>query len=265
MSKKRQGRLRTGSPRGGQVVSFSRDYPAGHTIAVHSHDRDQLVFACRGVMTVRVSDSVWVVPTNRAVWIPAAIRHSIVMSGEVAMRTLYFKPGLAKVLPRRCCVVNVSPLLEELIVHACSLGPLDDANKKHQHLIDMLIDQFEGIETIPLQLPAVADPRAARVAKMLLANPADQRTHAQLCRSSGASKRTVERLFREETGMTFGKWRQQLCLMHALRLLAEDKKVTHAALEAGYSTPSAFIHAFKAALGSTPTQYFRRGGREWIP
>jgi AraC-like DNA-binding protein len=67
----------------------------------------------------------------------------------------------------------------------------------------------------------------------------------------------VERLFQEETGMTLGKWRQQLRLMQAMRLLGEGAKVTHAALEAGYSTPSAFIAAFRKSLGTTPAAYFK--------
>ncbi len=73
---------------------------------------------------------------------------------------------------------------------------------------------------------------------------------------AGASKRTVERLFVRETGLTFGRWRQQLRLMQALRFLAEGKKVSHAAYEAGYGTPSAFIFVFRRILGATPGRYF---------
>jgi AraC-like DNA-binding protein len=93
----------------------------------------------------------------------------------------------------------------------------------------------------------------------LLSDPTNTQKLEQLCRGSGASKRTVERLFQDEAGMTFGKWRQQLRLMHAVRLLAEGAKVTHAALEAGYSTPSAFICMFKKVLGFTPALYFKAG------
>ena len=57
--------------------------------------------------------------------------------------------------------------------------------------------------------------------------------------------------------MTFGKWRQQLRLVRAMQLLAEGARVTHAALEAGYSTPSAFICMFRKTLGTTPASYFR--------
>jgi len=179
------------------------------------------------------------------------------MSGIVAMRTLYLRPRLAKALPRGCCVINVSPLLKELILHACTFATLKKRIKRQRHLIDAIIDQLEAIQMVPLQLPNLTDPRALRVAEVLMADPSDGRTLAQLCKVSGASKRTLERLFQEDVGMTFGKWRQQLRLMQAMRLLAEGAKVTHAALEAGYSTPSAFISMFRKALGTTPTLYFR--------
>ena len=126
-----------------------------------------------------------------------------------------------------------------------------------EHLMEVMLDQLEVVEMVPLRLPHLSDPRARRVAEAFTANPSDDRTLAQICKRSGASKRTVERLFQQEVGMTFGRWRQQLKLMQAMRLLAQGAKVTHAALEAGYSTPSAFIAMFRRALGTTPTAYFK--------
>src|SRR5580692_2050236 len=112
MSQNRQtAKFDPGAPGKAQVTTLSRDYPAGHVIPLHFHDRDQLVYASRGVMTVRTGDGTWVVPPQRAVWIPARISHTITMSGVVAMRTLYLKPKIAVALPRSCCVINVSTLL----------------------------------------------------------------------------------------------------------------------------------------------------------
>jgi AraC-like DNA-binding protein len=125
------------------------------------------------------------------------------------------------------------------------------------HLIAIILHQLEAVQMVPLQLPHLSDPRLVRIAEIFLKNPCDSRTLAQLCRVSGASKRSIERLFQQEIGMTFGKWRQQLRLMEGMRLLAEGAKVTHAALECGYSTPSAFISMFRKVLGTTPSSYFR--------
>ena len=261
MSKKRQTAVFDPLPRGSAVIiTLSRDYAPGHTIPLHFHNRDQLVFASRGVMTVTANDGAWVVPVHRAVWIPARTAHTIAMSGNVAMRTLYLQPGLAESLARACCVVQVSALLKELILEACRCGSLGRRAARQSHLVDVILDQLRTIKVAPLEISLPEDPRALRVAQILVADPSDPRPLQQIARNSGASRRTVERLFVEATGTTFGKWRQQLRLMQGLRLLGGGAKVTHAALEAGYSTPSAFIAAFRKALGSTPTLYFREDG-----
>jgi AraC-like DNA-binding protein len=240
-----------------EILTFTHDYPPGHVVPFHFHDRDQLVYASRGVMTVRTTIGAWVVPTHRAVWIPAKVAHTITMSGMVAMRTLYLKARLAKALPRDCCVVNVSPLLRQLILHACELKLLKKTVIWQRHLIDVVIDQLGQIQVVPLQLAHPADPRAQQMAEILQADPSDRRPFREVCAAVGASKRTLERIFQKDTGMTLGTWRQQLRLMQAMRVLANGAKVTHAAMEAGYSTPSAFISMFKKALGTTPMLYFR--------
>lgn len=237
------------------VTTLVYEFAHGHVIPEHFHPEDQLVYASQGVMTVRTAQGTWVVPAQRAVWIPARTPHSIVMSGAVSMRTLYLRARMVGRLPRTCCVVNVSPLLQELILHACNYPKMNRRSKRHAHLIDLLVDQLEAVRAIPLQLPNPLDPRAARVAKSLQCDAAEMSLE-EACRKAGASKRTIERIFQQETRLSLGKWRQQLRLMRSLQLLAAGEKITHAALEAGYSTPSAFIAMFRKALGTTPRRYF---------
>ena len=181
------------------------------------------------------------------------------------MRALYLRPYLAYQLPRTCCVVSVSPLLRELILHTCSLPAQTRSTARQRHLVALIIDQLHSIPTVPLQLPRPWDGRARQVAALLSADPADRRSLQQLSALAGASKRTLERLFQQQVGMSPGKWRQQLRLMQGLRLLAEGAPVTQAALAAGYSTASAFISTFRRALGRTPGAYFQPPERERPP
>jgi len=238
------------------VTALSYELSHGHVIPEHLHPEDQLVYACQGVMTVRTTAGTWVVPAQRAVWIPARTPHSVLISGAVSMRTVYLRARLVRQLPRECCVVNVSPLLQNLIVHLCTVRKLSRRSKTNAHLIDVLIDQLETVQAVPLQLPSPSDPRAARVAAALQGHADNYRSLAWACKQAGASKRTIERLFQQETRMSLGKWRQQMRLMRSLQLLAAGEKITSAALEAGYSTPSAFIAMFRKALGTTPRKYF---------
>jgi AraC-like DNA-binding protein len=239
------------------VRTLAVGYPSGAVLERHSHAWAQLVYASDGVMTVSTDEGSWVVPPQRAVWIPAGVRHAVAMSGWVAMRTLYLAPRLLRGLPRRCCVVAVSPLLRELILHTITEGMLRAANGTHRRLAGVLLDQLRVLPAVPLELPMPRDGRALRVARCLQHDPAERATLDELARRAGASRRTLERLFHVETGMSFGRWRQQARLLHAMRLLASGEPVTTTALEVGYESTSAFIAAFAEVLGTTPGRYYR--------
>jgi AraC-like DNA-binding protein len=240
------------------VRTLAAGYASGTVLEEHTHDWAQLVYASQGVMSVETEDGTWVVPSDRAVWIPAGIRHSIAMSGRVSMRTLYVLPRLIGALPRRCCVVAVSPLLRQLVLHVIALGTLRREVPEHRRLAGCLLDQFRTVPVVPLELPMPRDGRALRVAARLRENPGDEAAVGNLAREAGASRRTLERIFQKETGMSLGRWRQQARLQHAMRLLAGGEGVTSTALEVGYGSVSAFIAAFSSKLGTTPGRYYRR-------
>jgi AraC-like DNA-binding protein/quercetin dioxygenase-like cupin family protein len=267
MSKKRQSVLRFDPPRDkpGDVTTLSYDFPNRHTIEEHVHDEGQLVHAVSGVMTVRTRKGTWVVPTERAVWVPGRLPHAIDMSGAVTMKTLYLAPRLARRLPRTCGVIHVSPLLRELIVRACTSNTLDMKVARDARLVGLILDEVDAAPLVPLTLPNPKDARALRVSAMLIADPADPRPLAELCRAVGASKRTVERAFLAETKLSFGQWRRQLSLLTAMRLIAAGAKVSSAAVDAGYRSASAFITMFRRALGTTPGEYFKAPPASRVP
>jgi AraC-like DNA-binding protein len=242
------------------LTTLTHEFSGKHEIPPHTHPEHQLIYASRGVMTVRTDGGIWVVPPQRGVWIPAKMPHAITIHGAVSMRTLYVKPRLVRG-SRNCCVVSVSALLRELILEACTFRALRRNVREEAHLIDLIVDQLAFVEVAPLQLIHPSDPRALRVAEILSGDPGNPRSLTRICERAGASKRTVERLFRSETNMSLGQWRQQLRLVRSLHLLAEGETITRIAMAMGYSTPSAFISMFRKALGTTPRRYFTAPSR----
>jgi AraC-like DNA-binding protein/mannose-6-phosphate isomerase-like protein (cupin superfamily) len=243
------------------IRTLAATYSPGLVIPPHTHDWHQLLYAAEGVMTIVTASGSWVVPPHRAVWIPGFVEHSVRMSGSVSMRTLYFALELSRGLPTECCIVNVPPLLRELILESVSRRTLQRSAASEARLIGVILDQIKALPAAPLQLPMPHDARAAKAAELLQANPAEHASLEQIAKHAGASPRTIERLFRAETKMGFAKWRQRLRLLHALRLLAAGESVTNVALEAGYDSPSAFISMFRRELGTTPSRYHDRAQR----
>lgn len=232
-------------------------YPAGHYVPSHHHDRAQLLYALSGIMTVTTDVGRWTVPPHQAVWIPASVSHDVHMPCAVSMRSLYIHPEIAAVLSSECRVVEVTPLLRELIARLVA-----DQHKNIQQLerlIAVLVDEVDSLRSPPLHLPAPQDHRLCRITEELINNPADERDLATWSQTVGASTRTLARRFKKETGLGFREWRQQLRLLKAIELLAMGQDVTAVALTLGYQSPSAFISMFRRVLGTTPGRYVSNG------
>jgi AraC-like DNA-binding protein len=204
----------------------------------HYHDVQQLVYPSTGVLASTAATGTWIVPPQRAVWIPAGVAHSHQAHGPTQMRTLVFPATMGRdpgpPLPAGPAVVAVSPLLREIIVALTrDDGPPYTAAAR-ENMERVALDQLRRVGQLPARLPTLAD----------------------LGREVGASERTLSRLFRQEAGMSFPQWRTQLRLQRALVLLAEGATVTSAALACGWSNPSAFIEAFRRAFGATPGRFY---------
>ncbi len=237
------------------VGAMAKDFVSGFHLLPHRHARAQLLHAVKGVMAVRTPDGAWAVPPRGAVWIPPGTVHEIRMWGEVAMRTLYLDPGTVTEMPTRCRVVSISSLLRELILQAVELPMLYDEGGRAGRIMSLILDEIRTLPVLPLDLPLPRDPKLFRICEALQREPGLTRTLQSWGEEVGASARTLARLFQKETGLTFGRWRQQARLLEALGRLALGQSVTTVALDLGYDSPSAFTSMFRRALGTTPSRY----------
>jgi AraC-like DNA-binding protein/quercetin dioxygenase-like cupin family protein len=240
----------------GSIVVVAATLDRGERIDPHWHDWAQLVFSVDGVLSVITDEGFWIVPPNRAVWIPPMKKHSFQIRTHLEMRTLYISPELVQQQPEHCCVLQTSALLREIInrlqEYPVEYGP----DSPQARLTAVLLDELRIAPRSPLHVPRPTHPKLRTIAEYIAANPAENRTLAEWGAQLGASERTLARMFRQDTGMSFAQWRQQARLVMALQMLAEKKSVTQVAIELGYESPSAFISMFRKSLGTTPSRYF---------
>ena len=188
---------------------------------------------------------------------PAGVAHLIRCIGVVHMRSIYVDPGVAPQLPGRAHAVGVSPLLRELIQAATEVELPYADDSRDGRLMRLLLDELTALPVLPLHLPQPADDRLRAICARLTGQPDDVSTLADWSAKLGIDARTIQRLFARDTGMTFGQWRQQARLLHALERLAVGDKVVDVALALGYDSPSAFATMFKRQFGETPSAFFR--------
>lgn len=237
------------------VSALADDYPPGHIDPPHSHSRAQLLYSTTGVMIVITKASSFVVPPQRAVWVPGGVEHEVRCRGRVSCRTLYFDTTAIAGLPDISQVIEVSDLLRELIVEATRLPIEYDEIGRDGRVMDLIVDEIITSRHAPLHVPMPHSERLARVCAAVLAEPAGKDALDDWAEMAAMGRRTFTRSFRAETGMSFAAWRQRVRLVEALSLLAVGAPVTNVSFEVGYGSPSAFTAAFRRAFGASPTHY----------
>lgn len=238
------------------LVGLAERYEPGVAPA-HAHARAQLMYAVQGSMTVIAGQGSWVLPPSRALWLPSGVTHSLKVRRYAELRTLYLdeKAGwLGETSAPR--VLQVGPLMRELILAAIDAPWSYPPDSPSQRLARVVCDRIAFMPSEPVHLPDLIDPRAKRLAAIYYANPAERRRLVDLAGGTGASARTLERLFVSETGLSVGAWTKRLRLMFALENLSDGSSVGDAAFAVGFDNPSSFIAAFKLHFGVTPARYF---------
>lgn len=244
----------------------ARAMPVDTHFEPHAHAWAQLAYCASGVVQVtseqgrhKADEVTYIVPPSRAVWIAPGARHHITVLEAAEFRTLYIDASVTPEKWNACRVMVVSPLLRETI-HALDAGPLGQS--REQLLTRLVLDELLHADTqalgVPLPNAQTGDKRLRALCEAVLRAPSERATLAEWAADTGASERTVARLFRDELGLSYQQWRQQAVLAHALPLLARGQSVSQVAAASGYASDSAFSAMFKAAMGQSPSHFQNR-------
>ena len=225
---------------------------------MHSHIRGQVMCIEDGQMQVRTQQGSWLVPPNRAVWVPAGQAHAATTAGVTRSWSIYLSPLACEAMPHEPCVLAVNTLIHELVVRAASWRDAERLDASQRRLAVVLIDEMRRAPRDPLHLPMPQDRRLARIANAIIENPSDVRTKEEWAGWAGLSERTMSRQFQAQVNMSFAQWRQQALLIHALERLLKGESVAAVSDTLGYASPSNFITMFRKALGYTPAHYVSR-------
>jgi len=234
-------------------------------IAPHSHPWAQLAFSANGIVRLTAGHGTYIVPPSRALWIPPDVEHCVTVVDDAELRAIYIHqepghcgPGVAAADEARwrdCRVLEVSPLLRELVLHLpLAAGPLVAGEREHS-IAALVLDELRRAPTVPLGIDLPRDKRLRALCEAVLAEPTRHATLEAWARDTGASPRTVARLFRAELGTTFVQWRQQVLLAKAVSLAGRRMPMSRIASELGYASPSAFSAMVRRSVGAPPSRF----------
>ncbi|HEX6705533.1 MAG TPA: helix-turn-helix transcriptional regulator [Albitalea sp.] len=232
-------------------------------VVPHHHPWGQLALSATGVVRLTVEHGTYLVPPSRALWIPAGVEHAVTVVEDADLRTLYLHHPPARVQPwRQCRVLEVSDLLRALVmamdVRADGTGAVlsPDELQRERRIGALVLDELRLARPVRLGVDLPADKRLRSLCQAVLDDPIRHATLEGWARDSGASPRTVARLFRQELGTSFVQWRQQVLLAKALAMAARKLPMATIASELGYASPSAFSAMVRRSVGAPPSQFF---------
>lgn len=228
----------------------------------HTHPRGQFMYLEKGMLCMRTRADVWVLMPHRIGWLPPGVEHTASIIEPISSWGVWVAPDAAGGLPSRPAMLRGNELLRALVRRAAGWMHSDRLNAEQQRLMDVLMDEMRQsvVPESPITLPMPDDRRLRRVADALLQEPGNTRTRESWAAWAGLSSRSLSRRFREETGLTFVQWRQQVRLAHALEQLAKGEPVACVADALGYASVSAFVAMFRRSVGQSPGKYLDVSG-----
>ncbi len=247
-------------------------------VVPHRHPWGQLAVSTTGVVRLTVEHGTYIVPPSRALWIPPGVEHAVSVVENAELMTLYLHQPRGRFGPqlqgprqtgaaldhtwRQCRVLEVSDLLRALVLELDAradggASPLTTAELARERRLSALVaDELLRARPVPLGVDLPADKRLRALCEAVLDDPIRHTTIDGWAKDSGASPRTVARLFRSELGTSFGQWRQQVLLARALSLAARKMPMARIASELGYASASAFSAMVRRSVGAPPRQFF---------
>jgi AraC-type DNA-binding domain-containing proteins len=239
---------------GRPVIAKIARLDSGFAVEPHAHPRAQLAMCYDGVMRMQAGKDVWIVPHKHAIWIPGGVEHQLTTQTPLLGHHLYVAPKFATRpdLPQSCTVVRTTPLLRGVVTRMTE-GGLTAAETRR--LAWVALDEIGRLKPAAMHLPGGRDPRLVAAMGIFLRHPEERRGLAEIAHEVGTSERTLARLFVTETGKSFRDWRARRRILFALERLEQGESSTDLAAHLGYSSPSAFIAAFKRDLGAPPSAF----------
>lgn len=231
--------------------------PAKHYFPSHKHNWHQLLYAASGVLTVDVIGEKLFIPPENAVWLPCGCQHSVSTEYGAELKSLYINDKYQQLCTEKSLVLKISPFLKALIIEISTFEVEYSLSGYENNVISLMLNTLPRLQHIIDHLPWPSSDDLLKVCNQLYAQPKSNKTTLALAKDLAMSKRTLERKFQKETGMTLQAWNLRLRFLKAIELLTAGHSITNISLDLGYSSPSPFIYMFRNISGMSPGEYIK--------
>lgn len=241
------------APAGMHTPDFSLRIPQVH-IPPRVHEQEHMaLWQVRGSCVLKCGAVQLEIRVGEAVFLPAGTWHEVQVHPNSVLFPFWFpRDETATTLDE---ITRMRVREEEKIYFLTLYQSQSTIIRPPANLRRQVLTILERRALTPSEPPSPTSPAAGAVAEALLFNPGDTRTIQCWAQEVHLSSRSLERAFRNETGLTFQQWRAHARMRTAARLLRSGASVTSVTHRVGYESATSFARAFRTFHGMSPTEY----------
>ena len=227
----------------------------------HHHQIGQLVYVESGFQYITIEERIYLLPQNHAVWIPAnAVHKTNSHSEKIKLMIMFADIPKKDRFYQEVNVFSVPPVLKEMIKYAEKWSKLIGENADETVFLQALFNELprfaEQSLTFHISLPK--DKRLAKVIAHLHDHYQHEIKMEDLTGKVLLSSRSLERIFKKETGLTLSKYQQMLRIIKSLELLSSGHfTISETAYEVGYRSVQAYTRSFQSVMSFRPTDFVK--------
>lgn len=222
----------------------------------HLHQRAQLTFVTEGYQYFHINDKIYLVPQNHVIWVPSLQKHKITSEAK----TVKLMVSLFKNIPENqfystTHVFPAPPVLKEMILYAKKWNQETAENDEQKAFMNALLVSLPNFcdENTALQIPLPSDMRLLEVCQFINLNYQQNHSIDELAETANLSTRSLQRIFKKETGISIKKYAQLIKILKSIELIDSHQfTLSEIAYKVGYKSLSAFTSSYQAIMNAKP-------------
>lgn len=229
---------------------------------IHAHGEAQLTYATSGMIQIQTKEGLWLAPSQLGIWIPAGVLHRVEVLTDAELWIVHCETSAARAWEAstqldQTFAFHVTPLMHSLLIETFTANSTAD---KNELMVRLMLHELTKTAHAPTFLPLPSSSVGKRIADVALGDHRNQLSIDQVATLAATSVRTLSRLFRVETGMTFKVWRQRARIVQAMDRLSRGKAIARVSTELGFASTASFSSAFRQVTNMTPTTFIGKSG-----
>lgn len=232
-----------------------------HPDTFHSHQKGQLVFVEEGFQYLHTENKRFLLPQNHAAWIPSFVLHKTTSSASsIFLRSIYYDTEELPPFYNELRLFSVPNVLREMILYTEKWSKKTDLDLAASYFLQAILLELPAFvkDSIPLHIPIPKDGKLITITSYINQNINNNITVSQLASQFHITLRTLERLFKKETGISVAKYIQLVRIVKAVELLNENQQtISEIAYLVGYKSVQAFSSSFQNLLGRRPQAFLK--------